>query len=154
MKNLPNLSIKRFLQNELAICLLFLILGFIGFADSSYLVLKHYTNITAPCFLTTGCEIVTTSRFSKIGPIPLALLGSLYYLTIIILSALYLDRRDKNILRILGFFTIIGFTTSLYLLYVQAFILRAFCIYCLLSAATSSLLFFLGMSVLFLKKEE
>ena len=131
---------------------LFLGIGLIGFADSSFLAMKHYLALPVPCFIVQGCDIVTTSRFSMIGPVPLAVLGMLYYLVVIILAVAYFDSKKKNILLFLAKFSVIGFATSVYLVYLQAFILHAFCLYCLISATTSTLLFLIGVSVLLLER--
>lgn len=108
----------------------FLLLAFsiAGFFDSSYLTILHYKNITPPCEIAKGCETVLTSQFSTIAAIPVALIGALYFLFLIfvILQRGWLFRYFK-------FFAFLGVLASLYFFYTQAFILKAFCQYCLLS---------------------
>jgi uncharacterized membrane protein len=86
-----------------------------------------------------------TSKYAVIGGIPLALLGSLYYLAIFLLTVAYYDRKHLYILSIIARLTTLGFLVSLILIYLQAFIIRAFCFYCLLSALTSTGLFMLAL---------
>lgn len=121
-----------------------LIIAFIGFFDAVYLTTNHYSGTVAPCFITGGCDQVTTSSYSKILGIPVALLGALYYLSVLFLGMLYAQKRNFLTFKLLHFLTYFGFAFSLWFIYVQAEIIGAWCVYCLLSAATSTLLFILS----------
>lgn len=126
----------------------FLIVALLGFIDAGYLTANHYFNITPPCFVVQGCDTVTTSSYSKIVGIPVALLGALYYLTAFIVMLYYADTRKRVVLKPLASATIIGFAFSLWFIYAQLFLIKALCTYCLLSAFTSTILFCLGMYIL------
>jgi len=115
-----------------------LILGFLGFFVATYLTILHYKNIIPPCGVTGGCEKVLTSQFSTIGPIPLALLGSLFYLAVIILCILILTNYKKILVDLFYGMAAIGFLVSIVLILIQAYILHAFCQYCLTSEAIST----------------
>jgi len=130
--------------------LVFALLAFapLGFLDASYLTIEHFLNRVPPCSLVHGCELVTTSSYSLIFGIPTALLGALYYLAIILALVYYLDTKQTNILRVAAAATAIGFLFSLYLVYLQLFVLNAICLYCMISALSSTILFILGMVVL------
>ena len=117
----------------------------IGFLDSTYLTIQHYRGFWLDCGPLLECDAVLTSQYAVIGGIPLALLGALYYLAIFLLTVAYYDRKHRCILSIIANLTILGFLTSLILVYLQAFIIRAFCFYCLLSALSSTGLFVLAM---------
>lgn len=114
------------------------ILSFLGFLDSTYIAILHYQNITPPCSVVKGCELVLSSKFSTIGTIPLALLGSIYYLTMMGLSVLLIQAKGKKMKLFLIFSAAVGFLISLSLFLIQAFVLRAFCQYCLLSETIST----------------
>lgn len=116
------------------------VLGFLGFLDSTYLTIMHYRNVLPPCTLKTGCETVLTSTYSTVGPFPLALLGSIFYLAVIFLSILCLFHYKRLYLRSLVFTVFVGFIVSLQLLLLQIFVIHAFCQYCLLSELISALL--------------
>ncbi len=118
-----------------------LVLGVIGLADATYLTVQHYRQAMVPCFVGTACETVTTSSYATLGPVPLALLGAIYYLVITLGTVATLEARRWDWLHMLWGLTIGGFLFSLYLLYLQSFVLHAYCIYCLLSAGTSIGLF-------------
>lgn len=118
-----------------------LVVGLLGFLDSTYLTAKHFVGSPVVCTILEGCETVTTSRFATVAQIPVALLGSLYYLAVLLLAVACLDGKHSSLVRFTALLTPIGFLASAWFVYVQAFILRAWCIYCLGSAATSTILF-------------
>lgn len=131
----------------------FLAVALLGFLDASYLTIKHYAQSSVTCGLTQGCEIVTTSAYSQILGVPVALLGSLYYLTLIVLLIAYMDRKHAWLLRTASLFTCLGLLASVYFVSVQAFVLGAWCQYCIGSALSSTLLFGIGMSLHYSRKK-
>ena len=123
---------------------LFLLVSLLGFLDASYLTIEHYRGVVPPCAIVDGCETVTTSAYSVLFGIPVALLGAVYYLLITVLSVLYIDTTKELALKTLSRLTILGLLASAYFIYIQGFVLHAWCIYCLGSATTSTLLFIIG----------
>ncbi len=123
----------------------FLIFSAIGFADATYLTVKHFLGTPIPCAILQGCEQVTNSQFATIFGVPVALLGSGYYLTVLILTVIYLDTRKVFAIKLAASLTIFGFLASLWFIFLQVFIIKAICLYCMVSAATSTLLFIIGM---------
>lgn len=115
-----------------------LILSFLGFVVTTYLTILHYKNVLPPCHVTSNCETVLISQFASIGPVPLALLGSLFYLAVIVLCVLILTNYKKIFLDAFYAVSVIGFAVSLILILIQAYIIHAFCQYCLLSEAIST----------------
>ena len=105
-----------------------LILSLAGFFDSAYLTILHYKNIIPPCQIAKGCETVLTSQFSTIFGIPIALLGSLFFLVLIFLLLLKKNHYFKPL-------ALSGAIVGVILFYIQAFVLHAFCQYCLLTEA-------------------
>lgn len=140
MKSLKILSSKLAAPSKIIIGL-FLLFAAIGFIDATYLTVKHFLGTPISCTLLHGCEQVTNSEYSVILGIPLALLGALYYFSILILVALYIQTENKIFFQIASVFTICGFLTSLLLVYLQIFVIGAICIYCMGSATSSTLLF-------------
>ena len=100
-----------------------------------------------------GCDTVTSSAYSVIFGVPVALLGTLYYLTVFLLTIAFIDTRKRVFFDIARMCTVAGFFFSLWFLYVQAFILHAYCIYCLGSVVTSTLLFAGTLFSVFQKKD-
>lgn len=122
----------------------FLIIAAIGFADAGYLTWKHYANTAVPCFITTGCDTVTTSSYAVVAGIPVALGGAFYYLVMVIGAMLAIETGRTVWLKRMTIFSLCGLAASIYLVSVMAFVLHAYCIYCFGSAATSTLLFILS----------
>lgn len=121
----------------------FLGAGFIGFLDSAYLTITHFIGEPVTCGFFTGCELVTSSEYSAIAGIPIALFGALYYLFWVLLTVWHLDSKNPVFFRILPL-TAAGFGASLILIGIQVFIIHAICVYCMLSAASSTALFILS----------
>ena len=129
------------LVNKSFLLVLFLLLGFLGFLDATYLTIVHYKNIIPSCSLAHGCETVLTSKYAVVGSIPIALLGSVFYLTIIILLGIFWQTGKKVLTSMLLALTTFGLLVAFYLVYLQAFVLHAFCQYCLGSEVIDFLLF-------------
>ena len=126
-----------------------LAISFLGFLDAAYLTASHYLGLSLQCLIANGCDIVTTSVYSKILGIPVALFGSVYYGFIFLMGVSYMDSGSQTVFKILAYSTIAGFLASLWFVYVQLVLLEAICLYCMFSAGTSTLLFGLGMYSLF-----
>jgi uncharacterized membrane protein len=110
-----------------------------GLTDSIYLTVEHLTGETAGCIVTKGCAEVLGSKYAVIGKIPLAALGALVYFCAFSLATLaaFGYRRVEIFLM---FLVQAMFAVTLWLLMLQAFVLRAFCDYCLLSAGLTILI--------------
>ena len=122
-------------------------LALIGFADSTFLLAKRISGTHIPCFITTGCDEVAKSPYAVIFGVPLSLLGVIFYLGIGLITLLYADTKNLLFAKLIFPATLIGFLCSCYFLYVQKFLIGSFCIYCIGSAITSTLLFLLGILV-------
>ncbi len=131
----------------------FIILSFIGFLDAAYLTAVHYLGITPNCTILEGCETVTTSKYATVFGVPIALFGAMYYLSVFLLSVIYFDNKNEKVLLLAAYLTPLGFLASLVLIYLQLFVIYAICLYCIVSAATSTLLFILGL-ILFRNKSK
>ena len=79
--------------------------------------------------------------------IPLATWGVLFYLGIGFLALLYMDTKNLIVGKLIVVATTLGFLSSLYFIYVQKFLIKAFCVYCILSAIISTILFALGIVI-------
>ncbi len=118
-----------------------LVFAVVGFIDAAFLTIKHYSGGPIPCALTTGCELVTTSSYATIVGIPVALLGALYYLAMIIGGVIIVETGSSVWAKRVALMSLLGLGASIYFVTLQAAVLRAYCLYCLGSAATSTALF-------------
>jgi uncharacterized membrane protein len=125
-----------------------LVLAGLGFADATSLTIDHYSNFSLPCTITDGCEIVTNSAYSFILGIPVALLGALYYVSVLLAVYIILEFGAKHYLKYVAIASTAGFVFSAWFVYVQLFILHAICQYCMFSAASSTALFIASMTYL------
>ncbi|HLP43733.1 MAG TPA: vitamin K epoxide reductase family protein [Candidatus Nanoarchaeia archaeon] len=139
------------MKSQKIFAVFFLSIALIGFADATYLTIQDSLNIVPPCFVSSGCETVLTSSWSKIGGVSVALLGTLYYLAIVVLSTFFLLTKKEKILRITSWGTFLGLFATLWFVSLQLFIIKNICFYCMISAATSIALFILGTIYIFTK---
>ncbi|OGN05459.1 MAG: hypothetical protein A2746_00115 [Candidatus Yanofskybacteria bacterium RIFCSPHIGHO2_01_FULL_44_22] len=120
----------------------------VGLADSSYLTAKHYLGSPINCSIFNGCEAVTASPYSVVLGVPVALWGVSYYFFFLLLAILYVDSKNEKTLEFTARFSIVGIVASAWFLFLQIFIIKALCLYCLISAVSSTTLFILGLTVL------
>ena len=112
------------------------ILSLGGLADAIYLTVQDITGASLRCTIISGCSEVLASKYAHIGSIPLASVGALAYFVFFSLAILaafgYAFARP-----FLTVLVTLMFLTSLWLIYLQAFVIHHFCQYCLLSAAVT-----------------
>ena len=110
-----------------------------GLADATYLTVQALTGETLSCGGSPDCFRVLGSSYAKVGKIPVALVGALAYFSVFAFatfSAFGYARTRKFLALVVGMM----FLATLWLLYVQAFLLHAYCRYCLFSAAITFLI--------------
>jgi len=115
------------------------IVSVVGLADATYLTVQALTGETLSCGGSPDCFRVLGSSYAKVGGIPVAMLGALSYFsafTFATFAAFGYARAPKFLALMVGMM----FLSTLWLLYVQAFLLHAYCRYCLLSAAITFLI--------------
>jgi uncharacterized membrane protein len=119
-----------------------LVLAAIGLAVSVYLTIEHYaapTSIACPESGAINCTKVTTSEWAKVGPVPLALLGAIFFaaMTALCIPAAW-RRRRLDPLRIAGAGAAVA--AALYLVWVELFKVEAICLWCTVVHVASLLL--------------
>ncbi len=134
---------KIFLSNQTLVAKVAAILGILGLADAVYLTINHYANLSAFCYITSRCDLVLTSSYAVVLGVPVALLGAVYYATVIGLSAWFILRPNDTAWRYLHWLVGLAFAFSLYLVYLQFFVIGSFCVYCMLSAILTAVMFIL-----------
>jgi uncharacterized membrane protein len=109
-----------------------LIVAVIGLAVSVYLTIEHYTASTTfacPESATINCQKVTTSHWSHLGPIPVAVLGLVFFvaMTALCLPAAWRVRALEPV-RVIG--AAVGVVVALVLVWIELFRVDAICLYC------------------------
>jgi uncharacterized membrane protein len=110
------------------------LIALFGVADSTYLTVQALTGETAVCGGSANCFQVLGSSYARIAGVPVAALGLVAYFSAFSFAAFAGFGYD----RLRKFFNLTVwamFAITLWLLVVQAFILHAYCRYCLFSAA-------------------
>ena len=115
------------------------LLSLLGLADALYLTIEHVTGQSVKCTITSGCSEVLSSPYAVVAGFPLAAIGAVAYFTVFSLATLaaFGYRAAGTLLTPL---ISAMFFVSLWLIYLQAFVIREFCQYCLLSAAITTTL--------------
>ncbi|MBI2577704.1 MAG: vitamin K epoxide reductase family protein [Candidatus Wildermuthbacteria bacterium] len=112
----------------------------VGFLDSFYLTLQRYMGFEISCTILEGCNQVSQSAYSAIFGIPLSLVGCIYYFLMLLCGIALFDGKRPAFLLVIVLLSGLGVASAAWLLYAQAFLIKAFCIYCLLSAVASLVL--------------
>jgi len=115
------------------------IVSLIGLGDAIFLTIQDITGESLRCTIISGCSEVLSSKYAHVGPMPLAAIGAFAYFvffSLAILAAFGYGFVRPLLLILVSFM----FLATLWLLYLQAFVIRHFCQYCLLSAAVTTIL--------------
>jgi uncharacterized membrane protein len=110
------------------------VLAAAGMAVSSVSLYHHYQKSkTSFCDFgqSFNCDVVNRSEYSSIAGIPVAGIGIVGYLALLLLATVYRDRRESAV--VLFFGAVTGLAFALYLTYIEGFVLGAWCILCLSS---------------------
>lgn len=122
-------------------------LALIGLLVSVYMTIYSFTANDNMCIGSKDCSIVNASRYSKINGIPVALLGVIGYASIVGIH--WLERRNDffelNGSMIFFGVSLIGFLFTLWLVYVEIALIKAFCPFCIASQVTMALIFILSV---------
>ena len=130
-----------------------IILALIGFADSWYIYYKKTKKEKLVCILGDDCSKVINSKYSNILGMDNTVLGMLYYTFLIYIFWISNFNNFFNILlysNILLVITGLAGSISLYLIYVQVYVLKDLCEYCLISAVINILIFIIFASLSFI----
>ena len=115
------------------------IVSLAGLADAIYLTIEHVTGQSVRCTIVAGCSEVLSSQYAVVAGVPLALIGAAAYFGVFSLATLAaFGYRVAAVL--LTPLVLLMFLVSLWLIYLQAFVIHAFCQFCLLSAAVTTAL--------------
>jgi uncharacterized membrane protein len=119
------------------------LLALIGLLVSAAALREHYRTGTSPCSINDkwDCGIVNKSPESIIAGIPVADIGIAGYL---LLGALAIRKMWRSLVAA----TVPALAFSLYLAYVEGHVLEVWCIYCVISLVTISLIALLSVAVL------
>ncbi|MGE5392749.1 MAG: vitamin K epoxide reductase family protein [Candidatus Saccharibacteria bacterium] len=130
------------------ISLLLLALSLTGLIDASYLVYKHYFHVPLVCPIFGGCDRVLNSQYAQVFGVPLAVIGVAYYFAVTVFMLWYLRAGKVRLAQIATSLVAVAFLISLGLVYLQLFVLKSICAYCMFSALTTTALFAASLPIL------
>ncbi len=123
-------------KNNGLIFTLIAVLALAGVIDSAFSLQRHYAK-SATQFCDIGekfnCDIVNRSEWSQVMGIPVAAVGVVGYLALLLLATAYRSRLQTPVLLLVA--AGLGLAFALYLTYIEEFVLDAWCILCLISLA-------------------
>jgi uncharacterized membrane protein len=100
-----------------------------GIAVAGYLTYVHYQPDALICTSSGGCETVQESSYAELAGVPVALLGLLAWIAVLLLVAW-----DSELARTLVAAIALGAAGfALYLITLQAFVIDAWCVWCLVN---------------------
>lgn len=125
-----------------------IIFTLLGIAASIYTTILKMPGHENMCFSNGACETVNNSPYAEVYGIPVAVIGIGGYLSI--LAVLILEKKGGNFFTknatLLTFgLTLIGFLFTLYLIYLEIFVIKAICPFCLISQVAMTILFILSV---------
>lgn len=133
-----------------ALLALLLVLTFLGLADAWYLADSALTGSALACSISglaalSGCNQVAQSAYSQFLGVPLALYGVGFYAVLFVIAAVLFASPIRLLYRAAIALGVIGFLLSLYFVFLQVFVIKALCIYCLASMVIALLIFFVTL---------
>lgn len=124
-----------------------LALTIIGLLVSIYMTIFKITSNAKMCIGSKDCSVVNASIYSEVNGIPVAVIGVAGYLAL--LAVQWLERKpgffQENGSMIFFALSVTGFLFTLYLIYVEIVLIKAYCPFCITSQVTMTLIFILSV---------
>jgi uncharacterized membrane protein len=124
-----------------------LILTIVGLLVSIYMTIFKITNNAKMCIGSHGCSVVNSSRYAEVNGIPVAVLGVVGYAAI--LAVLLLERKpgffQQNGSLLFFGLSLTGFLFTLYLIFVEVALIKAYCPFCITSQTAMTLIFIISV---------
>jgi uncharacterized membrane protein len=115
----------------------------LGIFISGYLVTKRFTGGSLACTRWAECDVVNNSVYSQIYGVPVSVLGLAGYLLLLALALAALwttERTQRRILLLSLVLSVGGVGFSVYLTYLEIYVIEALCAWCVASAIVIALL--------------
>lgn len=130
--------------------LIAMLLGILGFGLSLYIHHKKSGREKMVCYIGQDCDAVVHSEYSRFLGVPVEILGMAYYAATALATLAFLVRPELATIPAVFWAlapTAAAFLFSLYLTFIQGFVLREWCEWCLVSAGLSAAIFALSLLV-------
>jgi uncharacterized membrane protein len=124
-----------------------IILTTIGLLVSIYMTIYKITSNDSMCIGSGDCKTVNASRYAEVYGIPVAVLGVAGYAAI--LAVLLLGHRpgflQQNGTLLFFGLSLTGFLFTLYLVFVEVALIKAYCPFCITSQTAMTLIFIISV---------
>jgi len=124
-----------------------IILTIIGLLVSIYMTIYKITSNDSMCIGSGDCKTVNASRYAEVYGIPVAVLGVAGYAAI--LAVLFLERRpgffEQNGSMLFFGLSLTGFLFTLYLIFVEVALIKAYCPFCITSQTVMTIIFIISV---------
>ena len=108
---------------------IFLLVFIIGLISS---IVLYSNSLTGICDPGKGCDVVNSSVYGKTFSVSNSLFGILIFSFMIALTLFHIKKPNKHTRKIIHLAIILGSAVALYFLYLQLFVIKAICNFCLL----------------------
>ena len=127
------------------------ILAILGLLDSWYIFYKKQKNEKLVCFVGQDCNEVVNSKYSHIYGVPNEILGIIFYLSVLGLTGFVAlgttELHGVSLMAVIHFLAFFALVSSIFLTAIQAFVLKAWCEYCLVAMIANFGIFVLAFLV-------
>ncbi|MBV6452033.1 MAG: hypothetical protein MHPDNHAH_02783 [Anaerolineales bacterium] len=124
-----------------------IVLTIIGLLVSIYMTIYKITSNDNMCIGSKDCSVVNASRYSEVNGIPVAVIGVAGYLALLAVQAL--ERKpgffQQNGTMIFFALSVTGFLFTLYLIFLEVALIKAYCPFCITSQAAMTLIFVISV---------
>lgn len=114
-------------------------LAIAGAAIAAYLTITRLAGALPACGPLAGCDEVASSAYSEIFGIPIAALGLAFSLAILVAALAWWRGGDRRAVTTAYALGLIGVVVVAYLTYLELFVIRAICAWCVAYGATIAL---------------
>jgi uncharacterized membrane protein len=115
----------------------------IGLLVAGYLSYVEVTTVEAACGVMGDCNTVQQSPYAQVLGIPVGVIGIIGYVVILSLWMVNQQRQRRPVEAVLWMMALCGVVFSLYLTFVEIFVIGATCVWCLTSAVVMGILLWL-----------
>ena len=105
-------------------------LDLVGLAIATYLSAVELQGLVPYCGQLTGCEQVALSEYARIGGVPVAVLGMVLSISLLILAVAWTRTDRMELLAAHYGLSLLGVVFEAYFTYLEVFVIGAICIWC------------------------
>ena len=125
-----------------------LALVIVGLLVSIYMTIYKFTSNETMCLGSGDCSTVNSSRYAQVNGVPVAVIGLAGYGAILAVHVMERQPgffKENGALMIFGL-SLTGFLFTVYLIYIEAVILKAYCPFCITSQVAMTIIFIISIT--------